>query len=82
MGTPPDVFPDAIREYERSDGLVEGHAFSVLQVLEVTATRWGGVGGEETLRLVQLRNPWGSAKEWKYDARARAVAHHLRPSRS
>jgi calpain-15 len=40
-------------EYSRPDGLVEGHAFSLLQVAEV-----------EGKRLVCLRNPWGTRKEW------------------
>ena len=47
---------DADGEKERPDGLVEGHAFSVLQLVEV-----------EGFKLVQLRNPWGSEKEWNGD---------------
>ena len=39
-------------EAARNDGLVEGHAYSLIQVKEV--------GG---LKLIQLRNPWGS-QEW------------------
>eukprot|EP00301_Raphidiophrys_heterophryoidea_P002614 c11219_g1_i1.p1 GENE.c11219_g1_i1~~c11219_g1_i1.p1 ORF type:complete len:487 (+),score=121.14 c11219_g1_i1:81-1541(+) len=40
-------------EHQRPDGLVAGHAYSLLQVKEA--------GG---FRLIQLRNPWGSF-EWK-----------------
>eukprot|EP00301_Raphidiophrys_heterophryoidea_P002616 c11219_g2_i2.p1 GENE.c11219_g2_i2~~c11219_g2_i2.p1 ORF type:complete len:399 (+),score=90.53 c11219_g2_i2:361-1557(+) len=40
-------------EQKRTDGLVAGHAYSLLQVKEV-----------DGFRLVQLRNPWGSF-EWK-----------------
>ncbi|CAE8620794.1 unnamed protein product [Polarella glacialis] len=46
------------REKERADGLVEGHAYSVIQVMTVT-TDTGAL-----LRLLQLRNPWGNDKEW------------------
>ena len=42
-------------EAKRSDGLVAGHAYSILQAREV--------GG---FQLVQVRNPWGSF-EWKGD---------------
>ena len=34
-------------------GIVQGHAYSILDVLEVEGTK-----------LVQLRNPWGEATEW------------------
>eukprot|EP00397_Hematodinium_sp_SG-2012_P007134 GEMP01007176.1.p1 GENE.GEMP01007176.1~~GEMP01007176.1.p1 ORF type:complete len:589 (+),score=128.06 GEMP01007176.1:88-1854(+) len=40
-------------EHERDDGLVEGHAYSLLAVAKV-----GDV------KLIQLRNPWGNDKEW------------------
>jgi hypothetical protein len=43
-----------VGEVKRDDGLVEGHAFSLLELVLV---------GE--LRLVQLRNPWGSQQEWR-----------------
>uniref|UniRef100_A0A7S2D0N5 Calmodulin n=1 Tax=Haptolina brevifila TaxID=156173 RepID=A0A7S2D0N5_9EUKA len=41
------------KEARRDDGLVAAHVFSILQVAEV-----------QGLRLIQLRNPWGSAFEW------------------
>lgn len=41
-------------EYERKDGLVEDHAYSIIQVIEMDGQR-----------LLQLRNPWGNDKEWK-----------------
>jgi len=37
------------------DGLVEGHAYSILQVKKV-----------KKIRLIQIRNPWGSG-EWRGD---------------
>lgn len=48
-------------EQMKSDGLVAGHAYSLLQAVEVS-TKMLGFG--EAKRLVQLRNPWGSW-EWK-----------------
>eukprot|EP01065_Artemidia_motanka_P027339 TRINITY_DN32542_c0_g1_i1.p1 TRINITY_DN32542_c0_g1~~TRINITY_DN32542_c0_g1_i1.p1 ORF type:complete len:850 (+),score=254.32 TRINITY_DN32542_c0_g1_i1:89-2638(+) len=42
-----------------SVGLVSGHAYSILSVLEMD----GGPGGESA-RLVLIRNPWGGAREW------------------
>lgn len=42
------------REHQRKDGLVEGHAYSLIRVVE------DGSGS----RLVQLRNPWGPSIEW------------------
>jgi Calpain family cysteine protease len=35
-------------------GIVQGHAYSLLDVCEV-----------EGNKLIQLRNPWGEATEWK-----------------
>lgn len=56
------------------EGLVAGHAYSVIQAKEVTNTSKLDVGGvklsapqmgaAEKFRLVQLRNPWGTF-EWK-----------------
>lgn len=45
-------------------GLVDGHAYTVLAAREVK--RGGGGGGGEVLRLLQLRNPWGTV-EWHGD---------------
>jgi hypothetical protein len=44
---------------EHMNGIVGGHAYSILHAVEVPA---GDEGGE--LHLVQLRNPWGHG-EWK-----------------
>jgi len=41
------------REHKRKDGLVEGHAYSLLQVVE-----------SEGQSLVCLRNPWGNDVQW------------------
>jgi len=49
---------DGGREEKRSDGLVEGHSYTLISVAALTAedgTRF---------RLVQLRNPWGDEDEW------------------
>jgi len=35
-------------------GIVQGHAYSILDVFEIDGNR-----------LIQLRNPWGDATEWK-----------------
>eukprot|EP00928_Gymnodinium_smaydae_P025547 TRINITY_DN20305_c0_g1_i1.p1 TRINITY_DN20305_c0_g1~~TRINITY_DN20305_c0_g1_i1.p1 ORF type:complete len:687 (-),score=109.67 TRINITY_DN20305_c0_g1_i1:65-2125(-) len=43
---------------ETFDGIVQGHAYTVLGTAEVPA-RWG-----TTARIVKIRNPWGK-KEWK-----------------
>lgn len=57
------------------EGLVAGHAYSIIQAKEVTNTAKVGVGNvklgvdlgsAKKLRLVQLRNPWGTF-EWKGD---------------
>lgn len=40
-------------EHKRRDGLVEGHAYTLLQVVEV-----------EGHKLLCLRNPWGNSVEW------------------
>ncbi|CAE7276752.1 CalpB, partial [Symbiodinium sp. CCMP2592] len=45
-------------EQVRDDGLVEGHAYSLLFALEVPTLRG-------TMRMLMLRNPWGGDKEWK-----------------
>mmetsp|Transcript_24040 Transcript_24040/g.23674 ORF Transcript_24040/g.23674 Transcript_24040/m.23674 type:complete len:135 (+) Transcript_24040:633-1037(+) len=36
------------------NGIVQGHAYSILDVFEI-----------EGIKLLQLRNPWGDATEWK-----------------
>eukprot|EP00571_Detonula_confervacea_P007096 CAMPEP_0172325610 /NCGR_PEP_ID=MMETSP1058-20130122/54457_1 /TAXON_ID=83371 /ORGANISM="Detonula confervacea, Strain CCMP 353" /LENGTH=397 /DNA_ID=CAMNT_0013042201 /DNA_START=44 /DNA_END=1238 /DNA_ORIENTATION=- len=45
------------------EGLVAGHAYSVIQAREVSD---GMIGTGPTFKLLQLRNPWGSF-EWKGD---------------
>jgi hypothetical protein len=46
------------------DGLHKGHAYSILDVVEVNSGPMG-IGGT-TFWLVKIRNPWGSG-EWKGD---------------
>jgi len=48
------------------EGLVAGHAYSIIQAVEVRERGPGGLpkAGGKTFRLMQLRNPWGSY-EWK-----------------
>ncbi|CAD7937027.1 unnamed protein product [Amoebophrya sp. A120] len=46
-------------EHKREDGLIDGHAYSVLQVLDVNCLD----GKMRT--LVKLRNPWGDFHEWE-----------------
>jgi hypothetical protein len=59
------------------EGLVAGHAYSVIQAKEVTESKKVslagmnvaldmGMSGKAKVRLVQLRNPWGTF-EWKGD---------------
>lgn len=58
------------------EGLAAGHAYSVIQAREVTDSRKLGLGAlaidtdvtrnKPKLRLMQLRNPWGTF-EWKGD---------------
>eukprot|EP00040_Diaphanoeca_grandis_P008886 m.46740 g.46740 ORF g.46740 m.46740 type:complete len:520 (-) comp20323_c0_seq1:437-1996(-) len=45
------------------DGLVQGHAYTVLDVREVSNARWNLGNTASKFRLVQLRNPWGKF-EW------------------
>lgn len=42
------------------DGVVSGHAYSLISVHEVQV---GGI----PVRLMKMRNPWGSGVEWKGD---------------
>uniref|UniRef100_A0A7S1ASL0 Calpain catalytic domain-containing protein n=1 Tax=Noctiluca scintillans TaxID=2966 RepID=A0A7S1ASL0_NOCSC len=48
-----DINQSSVREFRREDGLVEGHAYALLHVLEV-----------QGFRFVCLRNPWGGSIEW------------------
>mmetsp|Transcript_7162 Transcript_7162/g.14985 ORF Transcript_7162/g.14985 Transcript_7162/m.14985 type:complete len:472 (-) Transcript_7162:51-1466(-) len=43
------------------EGLVAGHAYSIIQAREVSE---GALGSGPTLKLLQIRNPWGTY-EWK-----------------
>lgn len=44
---------DGVVDKERPDGLVEGHAYSILNIAEI-----------ESHKLLKMRNPWGGEKEW------------------
>ena len=46
-------------EHKRPDGLIEGHAYSLIHVREV---KLSGSAGKVT--LLMLRNPWGNHDEW------------------
>eukprot|EP00392_Amoebophrya_sp_AT5.2_P018594 g19162.t1 len=48
---------------QRMDGLVSGHAYSILDAYE---SKEVGRTGDVELKLVRIRNPWGSG-EWKGD---------------
>lgn len=45
------------------NGLVCGHAYTVLSVAELPLPADGAAGAASQLRLLQLRNPWGHG-EW------------------
>lgn len=47
-----------------NDGLVTGHAYSILQVRKVN-DGFLGIGGKDH-KMIQIRNPWGTG-EWKGD---------------
>jgi len=47
-----------------NDGLVSGHAYSILQVRKVN-DGFLGIGGKDH-KMIQIRNPWGTG-EWKGD---------------
>merc|ERR1719324_2107971 len=49
-------------EHHRDDGLVEGHAYSLLRVEHIKFSD-KAKDKEKDFRLVQLRNPWGKL-EW------------------
>ena len=51
-------------EMLEKEGLVAGHAYSVIQAREVTEGGILGLVGGTQYRLLQVRNPWGSF-EWK-----------------
>ncbi|KAL3915049.1 MAG: hypothetical protein SGPRY_007394 [Prymnesium sp.] len=46
-------------EVKRRDGLVEGHAYSLIRAVSAE------LPNAEPLRLLQLRNPWGNQQEWR-----------------
>jgi len=62
-------------EKERSDGLVERHAYSLIAVSEIPLE--DGSGG--SVRLVQLRNPWGNDREWNGDWSDKSELWSLQP---
>lgn len=47
-------------ETKRSDGLVQGHAYSLLSLRRVGKGMLGALSSGKEFKLVQLRNPWGS----------------------
>jgi len=47
----------SVKEFQRDDGLVEGHSYSLLDA-QILPTEQ---------RLVQLRNPWANEREWNGD---------------
>ena len=47
------VHNDKKGEHRREDGLVEGHAYSIIHVVE-----------RKGFKLVCCRNPWGNKMEW------------------
>lgn len=47
-------------ENKRRDGLVEGHAYSLMQVEDIPEKMERGTD----IRLLELRNPWGNEVEW------------------
>lgn len=57
------IVPDPnILEYEMSNGLVKGHAYSVTMAKEVDIQTPNTKG---KIQLLRLRNPWGNEAEWK-----------------
>jgi hypothetical protein len=46
------------KAFRRQDGLVEGHAYSILAAIRISPL------SGHSVRLVLLRNPWGSALQW------------------
>lgn len=52
--------PGQEAEHKRADGLVEDHAYSLIQVLQVKGKKAGSV-----YHLLKIRNPWGSGQNWK-----------------
>lgn len=48
-----------VSETVSDNGLIEGHAYGVLQILDVPC-----LDGKKRV-LVKLRNPWGDHHEWK-----------------
>eukprot|EP00397_Hematodinium_sp_SG-2012_P018255 GEMP01018696.1.p1 GENE.GEMP01018696.1~~GEMP01018696.1.p1 ORF type:complete len:497 (+),score=122.21 GEMP01018696.1:1004-2494(+) len=68
-------------EVEKRNGLLKGHAYSILDVVQ-----FDDPNGGTTIRLLQLRNPWGyhewkgpwsdSSTEWKTHAWIEKKLHH------
>jgi Calpain family cysteine protease len=52
--------------YGQRSGIIEKHAYSVMEAREETGlVEINGKLEEKTVRLVKLRNPWGSGGEWE-----------------
>lgn len=61
MGCSIDVPRGMERDWELTNGLIVGHAYSVTdaKTLELHANK-----EKRTIQLVRLRNPWGNEREW------------------
>jgi len=63
--------PDTTRDHVQDCGLIYGHSYSVLDTREFRNDGLSEWDGDETLRLVCLRNPWGKGEwtgEWSDDS--------------
>jgi len=58
MGCSIDTPPGGAIEGKLSNGLIQGHAYSMTAVRDVKTKSYGQV------QLVRIRNPWGNSAEW------------------